>query len=104
MSDERQRNRDPEDRQGPVGLGNPFQVGGENGDGTMATVSAGIHMERLPIAGRTIGEIRREFGSRWDLHPNSLAYINGNGVADDTVLGAGQVLMFGMRSGEKGAA
>ena len=106
MSDEKKKKKERRARGsggGPTGLGNPFAFGGQP-DGAMARVSAGIHMEQLPIAGRTIGEIRREFGSRWDLRPDSLAYVEGSPVGDDTVLAAGEMLIFGMRSGEKGAA
>jgi hypothetical protein len=68
-----------------------------------ATIASGPYAERLPVAGMTVGEIRRRFGDRFDIHPESRPVVDGNEVGDDTILQRDQVLMFTRRAGEKGA-
>ncbi len=67
-----------------------------------ATIASSPYAERLPVAGMTVGEIRRQFGDRFDINPESAAYVDGHEVGDDTVLQRDQVLMFAHRAGEKG--
>lgn len=68
------------------------------------TVSSGPYMEQLPVGNRTVGEVRRRFGDRLGLDPQSQAVLDGNDVDDDTVVRPGQALMFVRRAGEKGQA
>ena len=62
----------------------------------------GPYAEQLPVAGETVGRIRTMFADRFDLDPLSQAIIDGREVDDDTIVEAGQLLMFVKRAGEKG--
>src|SRR5262245_54876097 len=68
------------------------------------TVVVGPYLERLPVGGTTVGEIRARFRDRMDIDPRSQAVVDGNEVSDSTVVRTGQVLMFVHKSGEKGRA
>jgi hypothetical protein len=81
------------------GPDDPFAV--QSGPG-LATVSAGVHMERLPVSGMAVGEIRRRFSDRLDIDPQSVALIDGRSADDRTIVQTGQVLMFVRQAGEKG--
>jgi hypothetical protein len=74
---------------------------GDPGAGT-ATVCSGPFAEALPVEGMTVGEVRRRFGDRLDIDPESLSVLDGHEVGDATVLRRGQTLMFTRRAGEKG--
>lgn len=69
----------------------------------LVAVTAGPYSERLPLAGRTVAQVRRRFADRFDLDPQAVAVVDGQPAADDTVLAADQVLTFFRPSGEKGA-
>jgi hypothetical protein len=68
----------------------------------LVTVSNGPYLEQLPVANSTVGEVRRRFGGRFDIDPQAQAILDGHVVGDETVLRAGQALMFTRRAGEKG--
>jgi hypothetical protein len=68
----------------------------------LVTVSHGIHLERLAVGNRTVGEIRARFADRFDIDPRSRAQLDGREVDDRTVVRPGQVLMFVRHAGEKG--
>ncbi len=87
-------------RPGPAALGDVFGSG--NGDHAHATVSAGIHVEQLPVVGMNVGAVRERFASRLDITPETLGYINGSPVEEDTIVGEGEVLSFLRAAGEKG--
>lgn len=97
---ENERPRTPDETPIPEGLGNPFSMGGETG-GAVA-VDYGVYREQLPLGGSTIGDIRRIAGPRFDISPDATAFIDGNPVADDVVVSAGQNVRFMHISGEKG--
>jgi hypothetical protein len=68
-----------------------------------ATIAHGPYAENVPIAGMTVSEVRARFADRLDIHPGSRPFVDGSPVTDDqTVVRAGQVLMFARRAGEKG--
>ena len=90
-----------ENRAGSSGLGSIFDS--EDQDHPLVTVSSGFHHERLPVGNTTVRAIRARFHDRFDIDPNSRAIIDGNEVGDDTVVRAGQALMFTNPVGEKGA-
>src|SRR5262249_2855485 len=85
---------------GPGGLDDLFSAGA--GNAAMATVTHGPYSEQLPVGNLTVGEIRARYRDRFDIDPQSLAILDGNEVRDDTVVRAGQMLMFVRRAGEKG--
>lgn len=70
----------------------------------IATVTHGINNEQLPVAGLTVAQIRDQLGDRFDIDPDSDAFIQGNPVDDQTVLRTGQTLTFARKGGEKGRA
>ena len=68
----------------------------------LVTVSSGPYLEQLPVGNSTVGEIRRRFADRFDIDPHAQAVLDGNLAGDDTLVRAGQALMFTRRAGEKG--
>jgi hypothetical protein len=89
------------ERPGPGGLGSIF--GGGNGGGSqLATVEHGTHVEQLPVANMTVGEIRRRFADRFHIAPTTQATLDARNVDDQTVVRAGQSLKFMRHAGEKG--
>ena len=69
-----------------------------------AMVSHGPYAEALPVGGMTVLEIRRRFGDRLDIDPESIPIIDGEQATEDTVVSEGQSLIFTRRAGEKGLA
>jgi hypothetical protein len=84
---------------GPGGLDDIFS--GNTAAG-MVTCSHGPYSEQLPVGGTTVREIRSRYRDRFDIDPQSTAVINGNPAGEDTVVMAGQLLMFTRKAGEKG--
>jgi hypothetical protein len=70
--------------------------------GGVAVVQHGVHAESLPVAGMSVGEIRRRYADRFDIHPRARAEVDGVDADDETILRAGQMVLFANRSGEKG--
>jgi hypothetical protein len=97
---ERERPRTRDEVPAPEGLGNPFAIDG--GAAGTVTIDYGVYREQLPLAGRTVAEIRRIVGPRYDIDPRSITTVNGDASGEDTVVRAGQELRFMHISGEKG--
>jgi hypothetical protein len=85
-----------------VSPGAPDDLFATTDEPELVTVSHGIHLERLAVGNRTVGEIRARFADRFDIDPRSRAQLDGREVDDRTVVRAGQVLMFVRHAGEKG--
>ena len=83
----------------PEGLGNPFAMGN---DGGTVNIEHNVYNEHLPLAGRTVGEIRRIAGPRYDIDPRAPAMVDAQFVGDETVVHAGQRVQFLHHAGEKG--
>ena len=81
-------------------LADPF---GDPGQGH-ATIAHGPYQESVPIAGLTIGHIRRRFRDRYNIPEGGQGELDGQPVDDDTVIGEGQVLTFMHRANSKGIA
>ena len=97
MTEQLQRRRG-NPRPGPGGLPSVFdREGGGN-----VTVCHGVYTEALPLNGMSIRDIRRRFGDRLGIDPDSEAVLDGHGTREDTVVEAGQLLTFMERAGEKG--
>jgi hypothetical protein len=92
----RQPRRTPQAPGGP--LDDPFALP----DANMAMITHGPFAETVPIAGLTVGTIRRRFRDRYNLPADGLGMIDGNEVGDDTVVRAGQILTFMHRANAKG--
>lgn len=86
---------------GPGGLDDIFAGG--NGSG-LATVSHAPYAEQLPVGNMSVAEVRSRYRDRFDIDPHSQAILDGAEVGDDTIVRAGQTLMFVRRAGEKGIA
>ena len=69
----------------------------------VATVIHGTYAETLPVAQMSVAQVRSRFADLLDIHPEATAIIDGEPAEDDTVVQAGQNLMFVRRAGEKGA-
>jgi hypothetical protein len=85
---------------GPVGLGDLFSAAAVSP--AMVTVSHGPYSEELPVNNMTVGEIRVRYRDRFDIDPHSQAILDGTEAGDNTVVRAGQVLLFSRKAGEKG--
>lgn len=70
----------------------------------LATVAHGPYMESIPVADTTVAQIRERFSDRFDIHPESRPFVDGEPVRDDYALQAGEVLQFMRHSGVKGVA
>lgn len=68
------------------------------------SVSSGPYLEELPVAGSSVGEIRRRFKDRFDIDDKAQAIVNGNDADESYILKAGEGLMFVRHAGEKGGA
>lgn len=84
----------------PGGGGDIFNSG--PGTGPTVHLSSGPYDEHLPVGNMSVGEIRRRFGDRFDVDPESQAVLDGENVSDDVVVRPGQALRFVRQSGEKG--
>lgn len=56
----------------------------------------------LPMAGKTVKQVREEMSAQWHIEAGASGYIGKQRVADDTILEAGQSLVFHRQMGEKG--
>ena len=83
----------------PGGFGDLFADGGVQAP---VTVCHGTFSEQLPVGGETVSEIRAAYADRFHLDPLSQAVVDGDEVDDDTVVEAGQLLLFVRPGGEKG--
>jgi hypothetical protein len=97
---ERERPGSPAELPAPEGLGHRFTAGGDAG-GTV-TIDYGVYREELPLGGRSVAEIRRIVGPRYDIDPRAATTVDGHAADNNTVIRAGQELRFMHISGEKG--
>jgi hypothetical protein len=74
----------------------------DDGTGGLVTVLHAPYSEELPVGERSVRHIRENFNDRLDIHPEAVAFVDGQQVDDDTVVHEGQRLMFMRPSGEKG--
>ncbi|MHC5069992.1 MAG: hypothetical protein ACYTGO_05835, partial [Planctomycetota bacterium] len=81
-------------------LDDPFTASAETAG--LATITHGPYGEPVPIAGLTVGTIRRRFRDRYNLPADGLGMLDGAAVDDDTVVREGQVLTFMHRANSKG--
>jgi hypothetical protein len=101
MQELQQRPREQTTAGGPSGLDPIFGAVGDSDPSVL--VGSGVYLERLPVGGMSVGEVRARFGDRLDVAPQAQAFIDGRPAGNDTLLRPGQSLRFAHRSGEKGA-
>jgi hypothetical protein len=99
MSQEQNKNKPDQDKPG-----NQFGSGSGGGGDQNALVSHGPYAENLPVGGMTVSAIRKKYADRFDIDPKAEPVVDGSPVDDDTIIQAGQTLMFIRRAGEKGLA
>ncbi len=71
---------------------------------SLATITHGPYLEQVPIAGLTLGQVRRRFRDRFNLPEDGLAMVDGNQVEEDTLILAGQLVTFMHRANAKGVS
>jgi hypothetical protein len=90
-------------REQPGRSGSPFDVDGVPANVEYVNViSPSGQRESLPVAGRTVAEIRRQLADRLNLDPTAQAMVGNQDVGDDVVLRPGEYLLFRRMAGEKG--
>ena len=67
------------------------------------SVSSGPYIENLPVAGMTVGAVRKRYADRFDIDDKAQSVVNGKDADEDYTLKAGEALMFVRHAGEKGA-
>ena len=87
----------------PSGGGSIFDSVPELPKNTNVNVSSGPYVEDLPVAGTTVGEVRKKFSDRFDIDAQAVAIVNGVPVGEEYLLNAAESLMFVRHAGEKGA-
>ena len=75
---------------------------GSSGDPQSVNVGCRPYNENLPVAGLTVGQIRRKFKTRLEIGDEAVPVVNGTDGTEDTVCSAGCKLQFIHKSGEKG--
>ena len=86
---------------GPNSGGAPFAADDPLGN-IAYVISSGGQREALPVAGMTVGEIRRRLAVRMVIDPRAQAMIGTQNVSDDVVLHPHEHLFFRRAAGEKG--
>ena len=66
------------------------------------TVAHGVYRMDVPITEMSVAELRQRMADQLDIHPDSVAMLDGRQVDDDASVRAGQRLTFVRRAGEKG--
>jgi len=89
----------------PAGGGSVFDgvKGLELPENKEVNISSGPYAEALPVAGTSVGEVRRKFKDRFDIDDQAVAIVNGKQADENVVLKAGESLIFVRHAGEKGA-
>lgn len=96
--------RSSRQRLGPDPIDDSNDVWAPDQSPGLADVGTGLYLERLPVVGMTVADIRTTFADRLDIHPEATAVLDGERITDEsTRIGAGQHLAFVRYSGEKGS-
>ena len=74
----------------------------EQEEEALVSVVSSPFMERLPVAGMTVREIRARYRDRLEIDPRSQPVLHWLPVTEDTVVRGGQNLVFVRQSGEIG--
>ena len=83
---------------GPTGLDDPFASGADQFGGM-----ANVNGQEVPVAGMTLGEIRRRLADRFSIDQGSSMHIDGEQVNDENrVVRTGERVEFLRHAGEKG--
>jgi hypothetical protein len=83
--------------------GSLFDEEADEAGGGLVTVLHAPYAEQLPVGEMSIRSVRERFRDRLDIHPEAVAFVDGDPVGDDTIVHEGQRRMFMRPAGEKGA-
>ncbi|NNC87244.1 MAG: hypothetical protein HKN82_02150 [Akkermansiaceae bacterium] len=86
----------------PASPAGPRIPGAGGGEDRQVQLRSGLFSLSLPLAGLTIGEIRRRFGMACDIPPGGPSLVDGRLAAEETVVRGGQQLLFVNARGEIG--
>ena len=75
---------------------------GDSADSATVNVGSGGYNENLPVAGMNGEQIRKKFGVRMEIAPESVMVVNGMNWDEKTPVQAGVKVQFIHKSGEKG--
>jgi hypothetical protein len=70
--------------------------------GQSVTVQYGPYKATVPMAGKSVKQIREELTARWSIDANAKGFLGKQEIADDQVITAGQTLTLFRVMGEKG--
>ena len=98
----KEKRRETEKKPGDSGGGSIFDSAPPLPENKNVSVASGPYAEELPIAGMSVGEVRRRFKDRFDIDEKSQGIVNGKSADEDVILKAGESLMFVRHAGEKG--
>jgi hypothetical protein len=96
-----ERQNSPTTEQSPAYRG-PGYFDDDDVSGGLVTVLHAPYTEQLPVGEMSVRAVRERFTDRLDIHPDAVAFVDGNQAVDDTIVHEGQRLMFMRPSGEKG--
>lgn len=68
----------------------------------IANLRYGVYSQPTNVAGKTVREVREQFGKIWGIPTDAVAYLGKDKLSDDTVIQAGQNIEFSRKAGEKG--
>lgn len=68
----------------------------------MANIRYGVYSQPSNIAGKTVKEIRDQFGKIWGIPADAIAYCGKDKLDENAVIQPGQNVEFHRRAGEKG--
>lgn len=70
--------------------------------GQPANIRFGVYNQPAPVSGKTVAEVRQQFGKIWGISNDAVAYKGKDKLDENYVIQAGDSVEFHRRSGEKG--
>jgi hypothetical protein len=70
--------------------------------GQQAHVRFGVYNQPAPVAGKTVSDVRNQFGKIWGISSDAVAYKGKDKLDENYVIQPGDNVEFHRRSGEKG--
>lgn len=67
-------------------------------------VTSGTYNKHLPVVGKTIADVAKQYADQLDLHPESVAVVNGDVQKPGYTIADTDTLIFVRPSGQKGDA
>lgn len=70
--------------------------------GQPANIRFGVYNQPAPVSGKTVAEVRQQFGKIWGISNDAVAYKGKDKLDENYIIQAGDSVEFHRRSGEKG--